>query len=107
MREAVRLSSEWVAFSAPNPNCEVYKEFKKIRLDNETWEWGYEEPLDSYAELLSREGCEIVFDGTTGSDWETVSIYGRHSKHWREWKRKCDAGEMVGISTVVVARKLK
>lgn len=104
VKEAVRLSCEYVAFSAPNPRNPAYAAFKKLKLENETWEWGYEEPLNSYADILSRHGCEIVLSTTSGRTWKEVSIYGRHSDKWRQWKLECDAGVMPGISTVVVAK---
>lgn len=106
LAEAVRLSSRWVAFSAPNPACGAYAAFRRHLLEIEAWVWGYEEPLQSYAPALRALGCEIVADVDVGWDWLAMRSYvGRLPEPEQGyWRALIEAGRVPGVYTVVVAR---
>lgn len=106
VREAVRLSRGWVAFSAPNPAAPAYAAFRALLLAEERWEWGYEEPLLSYAPVLAAEGAEVVFDGTVGRRFKHAVPYARllPEQEQAEVRDRCAAGMEPGIYTLVVAR---
>lgn len=102
LAEACRLSSEYVAFSAPNPLNHIYTAFVARRLAAETWEWGFEEPAVSYAPHLRRLGCEVVFDGTVGRSFDEIAPYA--DEHDFARYRDGLPPSVPGIATLVIAR---
>jgi len=106
--DAIRLSSKWVAFSAPNPENVAYQAFRKYHEAHGSWIWGYEEPLGrEYGEILQDLGCEVVVNGTSGNTRQLVRMYTdvlrdpeSEAQVMESWVR----GSQDGISTVVVAR---
>lgn len=101
--EATRLAARWVAFSAPNPMCRTYREFRAHHLERETWCWGFEEPVVSYSPWLEACGLTTVFDGDIGRSWRVARTYAIGDNRWH--KRNHETGACPGIYTLVVARK--
>lgn len=106
LREAIRLSSRFVAFSAPNPRCPAYSAFRHVALETETWEWGLEEPLPSYAPALRRLRCRIVWAGDVGRTWREVGVYGDRlqGEAVPVWRHLCAIGAFPGVATLVVGK---
>jgi trans-aconitate methyltransferase len=106
-REAGRLASGWVAFSAPNPNCGPYAECKAMMLGDETWAWGYEEPMASYRDYVEAIGFQVVADVTVGNTWEHVHTYASRldSERTEYWQQTYGAGVGPGVYTLVIGRR--
>jgi len=100
------LSSRWVAVSAPNPASPAYEAFRAKLLREERWIWGYEEPLPSYAPLLTRMGCEVISDGHVAGTEDAARPYYRVLPHPESdrLRRAYAEGSVVGVCTLVVAR---
>jgi SAM-dependent methyltransferase len=76
--EAARISSGWVAVSAPNPQNLGYQCFRTLLLDQERWPFGYEEPLPWYGDAFRAAHIEVVDQRSVGdgNPWLTT-LYAR------------------------------
>lgn len=107
VREALRLArGGYVAFSAPNPAAPSYAAFRRLLLAEEKWEWGYEEPLASYASVVAAEGGVVLFDGSVGTKFKHAHPYARLLPEAEQdaIRERCAARTEPGIYTLVVAR---
>lgn len=110
LKEAVRLSRQWVAFGAPNPLNGPYREFKRRELKAERWRFGYEEPLgEAYGWMLLDLGCQTVWDGEVGiHDSDLALLYAQQlpssrKEFWRKLWLK-DPQRVGGVAHLVVAK---
>jgi len=101
--EAIRLAGRYVAFSAPNPDSGVYREFRQMRLQEGTWKWGYEEPLSSYATYLRKAGCSVIIDAPICKGAHYGYFKQLPEERQRHWRSRIVAGDEPGIYTLVVA----
>ena len=104
--EATRLSKKWVAFSAPNPNHEPYQAFRDHHLRRRTWVWGFEEPLESYAPLLRRMNCKVIYEGAPLGSWNESRVYAGQvgsNQDRSRWEKMYHDKTMQGPSTLVIA----
>jgi cyclopropane fatty-acyl-phospholipid synthase-like methyltransferase len=105
-REAARISRDWIAFSAPNPNCGPYAECREYLLQTEKWEWGYEEPLGSYAKYIEQQGFGVVVERTIGTEWKHVLSYAKRTDGRLEhWKKIYKDGHGDGVYTLIIGRR--
>jgi SAM-dependent methyltransferase len=107
IREALRLAGGgYVAFSAPNPGAPAYAAFRALLLAEERWEWGYEEPLASYAPAVVAAGGTVLFDGTVGRKMKHAHPYARLLPEGEQnaIRARIAAGTEPGIYTLVIAR---
>lgn len=99
--DLIRFSSRWIAISAPNPRSPIYAAWRRHLLDTERWAWGFEEPLDGYADRLAAAGCSIIFDGTTSRSPSSSAPFRATLRTVPGWAEPDDAP---GLYTLVVAR---
>ena len=99
--DLIRFSTRWVALAAPNPRSPIYAAWRRHLLDAERWVWGFEEPLDGYADRFAAAGCSVIFDGTTASSPASLSPFLRTLSVVPGWER---APDEPGLYTLVVAR---
>lgn len=98
--DLIRFSSRWVALSAPNPRSPTYAAWRRRLLDTERWAWGFEEPLDGYADRFLAAGCEVVYDGTTARSPGARAPFLQLPGGWTH----APADDEPGLYTLVVAR---
>lgn len=95
-----KLSRKWVAISAPNPNSAIYATWRRRLLDQERWQWGFEEPLESYAPAAIAAGLIIVTDTTTARSRRAAAPFVRDRDGWTQEYRD----EAPGFYTLLIAR---
>jgi hypothetical protein len=104
---AIEMSRRWVAFSAPNPANGPYRDFRENHLLNETWPFGFEEPLLSYGQMLLDMGCRTVWDGSVGDHiFHLALLYAQALPRVRQvyWTNEfIEQGRIPGPITLVVA----
>jgi SAM-dependent methyltransferase len=105
----VKMSREWVCVSAPNLDNGPYREFREMALREESWIYGFEEPLGRvYGQMLLDLGCVTAWDGSAGgNDIDLALLYASHLPRHRQayWLNEfVNKGSLPGPITFVAAK---